>query len=88
MGAAAPPSALHACAQLLLASQVWRRWQLPNYSKRDQGYCRARELSLWSGLFSCDRTVRVRDRDAWMQQRCSVERNLMMRAQLPLDSQV
>ena len=41
---------------------------------------------LCRGLFSCSPTVRVRDRRAWMQQRCSVGR--MMCAQLPLDSQV
>ena len=39
---------------------------------------------LCRGLFSCSPTVRVRDRRAWMQQRCSVGR--MMCAQLPLDS--
>jgi hypothetical protein len=40
---------------------------------------------LCRGLFSRGPTVRVRDRGAWVQQRCSVGR--MMCAQLPLDSQ-
>jgi hypothetical protein len=41
---------------------------------------------LCRGLLSSDPTVRVRDRDAWVQQCCSVGH--MMCAQLPLDSQV
>ena len=41
---------------------------------------------LCRGLFSCAATVLVRDRDAWVQRRCSVGR--MMCAQPLLDSQV
>jgi len=41
---------------------------------------------LCCGLLSSGPTVRVRDRDAWVQQRCSVGR--MLCAQLPLDSHV
>ena len=41
---------------------------------------------LCRGLFSCGPTLHVRNRDAWVQQRCSMGR--MMCAQLLLDSQV
>ena len=41
---------------------------------------------LCRGLFSCDPTVFVRERDTWVQQRCSVGR--MMCVQLPLGLQV
>jgi len=41
---------------------------------------------LCRGLFSCGPTVLMRDRDAWVQRRCSAGRVLC--AQLPPDSQV
>ena len=51
------------------------------------GALAARVIRLLSyGLLSCGPTVHVRDRDAWVQQRCSAGRVLC--AQLPADSQV
>jgi len=41
---------------------------------------------LCRGLLSCAATVLERDQDAWVQRRCPV--GCMLRAQLPLDSQV
>jgi hypothetical protein len=73
------------CALLPLDSQVCRALAIAELSTTEAFAARA-SCSLCCGLLSSDPAVRERDRDAWVQQCCSVGR--MMCAQLPLDSQV
>jgi hypothetical protein len=72
------------CTQLPLDSQVWRL-AIAELSATE-AFAACMSCLLCHGLFSCGPAVFMRDRDAWVQRRCSAGR--MMCVQLPLDSQV
>ena len=73
------------CAQPLLDSQMWPSLAIAELSTTE-AFAACMSCLLCRGLFSCAATVLERDRDAWVQRRCSAGR--IMCAQLPLDSQV
>ena len=85
MGAAALLSGLHAACTAAAGFAGVTALAIAELSTTETFAARTSCL-LCRGLFSCGRAVFIHDADAWVQRHCLAGR--MLRAQLPLDSQV